>query len=93
MFTDLLNTFKDLLTSKKFTASVAGIILTLMARFKFQVADQTTVELLVGNVIAFVLSQGWSDKGKGAAKVGAVAAIVVDAPMTHVDKIEAIKSV
>ncbi len=70
------STIKNLLLgfigSKKFVAMVAGMVVTLLAKYKFNV-DQTTVEGLIGIVMAYVLGQGIADHGKGAAEVQALA--------------------
>jgi len=65
---------KEFLTSKKFIAAVAGILLTLLAKLHFEIPE-STVQELVGLIIAYLISQGWADRGKEAAKIQATAAI------------------
>ena len=54
--------------SKKFIALVAGAIVALLAKYKFQV-DTTVVEGLIAMVISYIIGQGIADNGKEAAKV------------------------
>lgn len=71
--TVILNMLKQLLTSKKFVAMIAGLIVTLLAKLKFNV-DPTTIAELVAMIVAFILGQGVADSGKEAAKINAVSA-------------------
>lgn len=59
---------KEFLTSKKFIAAVAGVVLTLLAKLHFDIPE-STVQELVGLIIAYLLAQGWADHGKEAAKI------------------------
>lgn len=67
-------TLKEFLTSKKFIVAVAGLIVTALAKLHFNIPE-SLVQEFVGIVIAYLLAQGWADKGKEAAKVNAVAEI------------------
>lgn len=64
-------TIREFVTSKKFIAAVAGILITLLAKLKFDIPE-STVQEIVGLVMAYVLAQGWADSGKEAAKIQAV---------------------
>lgn len=69
-------TIREFVTSKKFIAAVAGILITLLAKLKFDVPE-STVQEIVGLIIAYIISQGWADSGKEAAKINAVSAQAV----------------
>src|SRR5690349_5757284 len=61
-------TVKEFLTSKKFIVAVAGLIVTALAKVHFEVPE-TLVQEFVAILVAYLLAQGWADKGKEAAKV------------------------
>jgi hypothetical protein len=61
-------TIREFLTSKKFIVAVAGLIVTALAKLHFEVPE-TLVQEFVGILIAYLLAQGWADRGKEAAKV------------------------
>lgn len=65
---------KPLLTSKKFQATVAGIIVAALAKIQFAIPEDL-VNQIVALIIAFVLAQGWADAGKEKAKIEADAAL------------------
>lgn len=64
---------KGLLTSKKFTVAVAGIIVAALAKIHFNVSAELVQEFVV-IVVAYILAQGWADSGKEAAKIEAATA-------------------
>ena len=70
-------TIKEFLTSKKFIVAVAGLIVTALAKLHFDVPE-SLVQEFVGILIAYLLAQGWADKGKEAAKVQGTIAIMTD---------------
>ena len=75
MFADLLSTLKEFATSKKFIASVAGIVIAIAAKNRFPVfLPRETVEQILAVVIAYVVGQGVADHGKAAAQIAAVSA-------------------
>ena len=59
---------KGLLGSKKFAVTIAGLIGTLLAKYKFNV-DPQTIQYFVELVIAYLVGQGIADHGKEAAKI------------------------
>jgi len=65
---------KEFLTSKKFIAAVAGVLITLLAKLHFDIPE-STVQEIVGLVIAYLLAQGWADHGKEAAKINGTVAL------------------
>lgn len=84
---------KKLFSSQKFTvllASAIGLLITKV--FKVQV-EQSTVLEFVGLIASWLIAQGISDHGKGAAKVEAIANAQVSQGIPAAEKIEAIKSV
>jgi hypothetical protein len=54
--------------SKKFVALVAGGIVTLLAKYKFE-ADPLVIQGLIAMIVAYLVGQGIADNGKEAAKV------------------------
>lgn len=69
---------KEFITSKKFIAAVAGIVLTLLAKLHFNIPE-STVQEIVGLIIAYLVAQGWADKGKEAAKINGTVALASQA--------------
>lgn len=59
---------RELLTSKKFVVFVSGLIVTLLAKYKFDV-DPATVQNIIYMIVAYLIGQGVADAGKEAAKV------------------------
>lgn len=66
---------RELLTSKKVVVLVSGFIVTLLAKYKFNV-DPEMVEKLVYMLIAYLVAQGAADFKKEAAKVDGTVAMV-----------------
>lgn len=77
----VLNLLKQLLSSKKFIVTVSGFIVTLLAKLKFNI-DPTTMVALVTMIVGYLLSQGWADAGKEAAKIEAVSNASLSIPKT-----------
>ena len=67
----MLNTLREMFTSKKFVASVAGVIVGGAARIGLELPVEDVATIL-SPIIAFILSQGWADSGKEAAKLNKV---------------------
>lgn len=66
-----MTVLKELFGSKKFLASLAGIITVLVATLlKFDIPDETLMAIL-GVIGTFVLGQGIADHGKEANKIAA----------------------
>lgn len=63
---------KEGATSKKFYAAVSGVIIAAAGKIGLELPTET-VGLLIAPILTYLLSQGWSDRGKEAAKVAAVA--------------------
>lgn len=61
---------RALLESKKFAATVAAILVWVLGRAGLDVSDDMLLPI-VGSLVAFVLAQGWADKGKEAVKEAA----------------------
>lgn len=62
------NVIKGLIGSKKFLVTISGLIVTLLAKYKFNV-DPEMIKYFVGLVISYVVGQGIADSGKEAAKI------------------------
>lgn len=59
---------KTLLKSKKFLVSLSGVLFVLLNRISgLEVPEQTVLEV-VGLMAAYVIAQGFADKGKEAIK-------------------------
>lgn len=83
---------KEAVSSKKFIMTVAAVIAAWTAKIGLDLPTET-VALLIAPIVTYVLAQGWSDAGKGAAKVEAVAKVVTDdARLNTADTVEAIKN-
>lgn len=63
---------KEFLTSKKFIAAVAGVIIAAASKIGLDLSTET-VGLLIAPILTYLISQGWADRNKEAAKVQAVA--------------------
>lgn len=88
-----MNLLRQLFGSKKFIAMVCGLIgIIALKVFKLTV-DPTTVAEVVGLVASYIVGQGISDAGKGAAQATAIAAVNSNAALAPADQVEAIKSV
>lgn len=59
--------FKEMLTSKKFIASVAGVIVAATARIGLELPVEDVAAILAP-IIAYIVGQGWADTGKEAVK-------------------------
>jgi len=59
----MLNTLKEMLTSKKFIASLAGVIVAGAAKIGLDL-DTEAVALIVSPIVSYILAQGWADTGK-----------------------------
>lgn len=79
---------REALSSKKFIASVAGAITAAALKIGLELPAET-VALVLSPIIAYILGQGLSDRGKGAAKVEAIAAANAGASTTN--QVKAIK--
>jgi|TARA_R110002096_G_scaffold55026_13_gene141634 uncharacterized membrane protein (DUF441 family) len=65
----MVSIWKQLFSSKKFTAMVIGIAATFLAD-KYGL-DQEQTTLILGTIISYIIGQGIADNGKEAAKVEA----------------------
>lgn len=69
-----METFKNLilglLGSKKFIATVAGLIITFAAKYGLNL-DPITVQEILAVLIAYIIGQGIADRGKSAAIIQA----------------------
>ena len=72
----MLHAFKGLFTSKKFLAAVAGVLVSIAARYGLNLSE-TEVAGILAIFISYILAQGQTDKGKGAAQVQAAAAAII----------------
>jgi hypothetical protein len=58
---------KDLFTSKKFLATLAGIVVSVLAAVGFEIETEIVLGLLL-SISAYVVGQGIADNGKEAEK-------------------------
>lgn len=61
---------KGFLTSKKFVAMVAGLVVSYAARYGLHLSE-VEVAGIVALFVSYIFAQGQADKGKEAAKVEA----------------------
>ena len=64
----MIETIKALATSKKFIASVAGVVVAAVAKIGLDL-DTEAVATLLAPIIAYIIGQGWADNGKEAARI------------------------
>lgn len=67
-----MEVLKQMLASKKFVATLIGVVITLVGKVGFDI-DHETAAMIVGLVSAYVLGQGLADNGKAAASIEAAA--------------------
>lgn len=82
---------KEFLTSKKFIVAVSGVVIAAAGKIGLELSTET-VGLLIAPVLTYLISQGWSDRGKEAAKVTAVAEAASTGGMVTQDTIDTIKN-
>lgn len=68
----IFDVIKGLLSSKKFVATITGIIATLVAKIGWEV-DGEALAAIVALIVSYVVGQGVADHGKEAAIVAAAA--------------------
>ncbi len=73
MFADFLSTLREFATSKKFIATVGGILITQAAKRGLNLPPES-VNQITAVVIAYIVGQGVADHGKAAAQIDAVSA-------------------
>ncbi len=59
----MTDALREMLSSKKFLAAIAAIILQIAARYGLQL-DQEQVTLLITPILAYILGQGIADSKK-----------------------------
>ena len=59
---------KDMFSSKKFIATMIGVVITLAAKIGFDI-DHETAAMIVGLISAYILGQGVADAGKSKAQI------------------------
>lgn len=67
----MMDVIKGLLTSKKFVASVVGVIAWLVGKIGWDI-DPAELTAMISPIIAYILGQGMADFGKEADKVNPV---------------------
>lgn len=84
---------KEAVSSKKFVTTVAGTVAAAGMKVGLDLPTEDVAAILAP-VVAYILAQGWADRGKGAAKVDAVARVATeDSRLTTEDTINVIKTV
>ena len=68
----ILSVIKEAATSKKFIATVAGAITAAALKIGMDLPTEDVATVL-SPILAYIVAQGWADRGKEAAKVVAVA--------------------
>jgi uncharacterized membrane protein (DUF441 family) len=64
----MIAVLKEMATSKKAIAAIAGVLVALASKVGLHLDDQA-VALIVAPIVSYILGQGWADSGKEAAKV------------------------
>tara|TARA_R100001244_G_scaffold99872_1_gene74528 strand:+ start:232 stop:447 length:216 start_codon:yes stop_codon:yes gene_type:complete len=64
----VLGILKEMTTSKKFIAAIAGTIVAFLATVGLDLPPGD-VAALIGPIVAYIIGQGWADSGKEAAKL------------------------
>jgi hypothetical protein len=64
----MLDVLKEMLTSKKFLAAVAGVLVAAAARIGLDLPVEDVAAVLAP-IIAYIVGQGWADAGKEAIKM------------------------
>lgn len=67
-------TLREFVTSKKFIAAVAGVIIATAGKYNLNL-EPDSVQNIVYVIVAYLIGQGWADSGKEAAKVNGTVAI------------------
>lgn len=78
----ILSVVKQILTSKKALAAIAGALVWGLGRLGWDIPAADLLPV-IGIIAAFILGQGWADGGKEAAKVHAAHSLALreaDAP-------------
>lgn len=74
---------KEMLTSKKFIVSVAATIAAAAMKIGLDISVEDVATVLTP-IVAYLLAQGFADRGKEAAKVNGTVAIATNqVAMTH----------
>lgn len=58
---------KTLLTSKKFRAAIAGVVVALIAKLGIEL-DTDAVAIIISPILAYIIGQGVADHGKSRAQ-------------------------
>jgi hypothetical protein len=88
----ILQMVKEAVSSKKFITTVAGTIAAAALKIGLDLPTEAVATIL-SPIVAYIIAQGWSDTGKGAAKVEAVARVVTeDNRLNTEDTVDAIKN-
>lgn len=82
---------KEAATSKKFIATLAGTITAAALKIGLDLPTEDVATVL-SPIVIYILAQGWSDRGKEAAKVTAVAEAASTGGMVTQDTIDTIKN-
>lgn len=83
----ILLTAKEFATSKKFLMAVAGTVVAAAAKIGLELPTET-VGLLMAPIITYLLSQGWADHGKEAAKIAGTVKLATE---TSAEPAQAVK--
>jgi hypothetical protein len=67
----MMQAIRALMSSKKFLATLAGIVVTVLSKFTWaqDLSPETVLGIITGLLGIFGLSQGVADHGKEAAKI------------------------
>lgn len=68
---------RELLTSKKFIASIMGVIVTIAGKYGLEL-DETALATIISPILAYIVGQGIADHGKNKTEVENLRSIISD---------------
>lgn len=68
---------KELLTSKKFIASIVGVIVTIAGKYGLEL-DEAALATIISPLIAYIVGQGIADHGKNKSEIDNLKSIISD---------------
>ncbi len=68
---------RELLTSKKFIASIIGMIVTVAGKYGLEL-DETALATIISPILAYIVGQGIADHGKNKTEVESLRSIISD---------------
>lgn len=86
----ILLMIREAVTSKKFIMAIAGSICAALLRFGLDIPVEDVAAVL-SPIAIYIAAQGWADRGKGAAKVEALAEVAKESNASASTQVKVIK--